>query len=252
MADILQSLFGQIVQKFKDMGDGTYAKVVATVSSNAGASADQVQGNVAAGTADAGNPVKIGGKYNATLPTYADGQRGDLQLSARGSARALMQVNGVSASDNFFNNSVGFVGNDASPTNGVLLMVGDYAFNGTGWDRVVKPNSAARLLSSAASTNGASIKASAGNVQKIVCNNTNAADRFLKLYNKASAPIVGTDTPILTLTLPASTKNIQIDMGATGQYFGTGIAYAITANAADADATAIAAGDITALNITYS
>jgi hypothetical protein len=43
----------------------------------------EVLGNVAAGVADTGNPVKMGGRYNATPPTLNDGQRGDAQLSAR-------------------------------------------------------------------------------------------------------------------------------------------------------------------------
>lgn len=41
-------------------------------------------GNVASGAADSGNPVKVGGVYNATAPTLADGQRGNLPLGARG------------------------------------------------------------------------------------------------------------------------------------------------------------------------
>jgi hypothetical protein len=40
-------------------------------------------GNVAAGAADSGNPIKAGGVYRVTSPTLADGQRGDLQLSSR-------------------------------------------------------------------------------------------------------------------------------------------------------------------------
>jgi hypothetical protein len=38
------------------------------------------QGAVASGSADNGNPVKVGGRYNSTLPTLTNGQRGDLQL----------------------------------------------------------------------------------------------------------------------------------------------------------------------------
>lgn len=37
-------------------------------------------GNVKSGSADAGNPIKVGGKYNATKPSLSDGNRGDLQL----------------------------------------------------------------------------------------------------------------------------------------------------------------------------
>lgn len=43
-----------------------------------------VVGNVAAGASDSGNPVKIGGVYNSTLPTLTNGQRGDVQLSSKG------------------------------------------------------------------------------------------------------------------------------------------------------------------------
>jgi hypothetical protein len=41
-------------------------------------------GNVASGAADSGNPLKVGGRYNSTLPTLTDGQRGDLQLNSKG------------------------------------------------------------------------------------------------------------------------------------------------------------------------
>jgi len=42
-------------------------------------------GNAASGASDAGNPVKVGGRYNVTPPTLSDGARGDAQLGARGS-----------------------------------------------------------------------------------------------------------------------------------------------------------------------
>jgi hypothetical protein len=45
-----------------------------------------VQGTVAAGTTDSGNPVKVGGRYSAAGVTLADGQRGDMQLDAAGRA----------------------------------------------------------------------------------------------------------------------------------------------------------------------
>lgn len=59
-------------------------------SGGAPASAEQVVGNVAAGAADSGNPVKVGGKYNATLPTLTDGNRGDLQLDVNAMARVAL------------------------------------------------------------------------------------------------------------------------------------------------------------------
>lgn len=41
-------------------------------------------GNIASGSSDSGNPLKIGGVFNTTQPTFTTGQRGDLQLTARG------------------------------------------------------------------------------------------------------------------------------------------------------------------------
>jgi len=41
-------------------------------------------GNVASGAADSGNPIKMGGVYNLTLPTLDSGDRGNLQLTASG------------------------------------------------------------------------------------------------------------------------------------------------------------------------
>jgi hypothetical protein len=55
-----------------------------SAQSGTGTSADQVQGNVAAAATDSGNPVKIGGIYQSTLPTLTNGQRGNVQVDRRG------------------------------------------------------------------------------------------------------------------------------------------------------------------------
>lgn len=46
-----------------------------------------VVGNVASGATDSGAPVKVGGVYNSTPPTFTNGQRGDMQLDAGGNLR---------------------------------------------------------------------------------------------------------------------------------------------------------------------
>lgn len=51
-----------------------------------------VSGTIAAGTTDSGAPVKVGGVYNTSLPTYTNGQRGDFQIDASG--RQLVQSSG--------------------------------------------------------------------------------------------------------------------------------------------------------------
>lgn len=102
---------------------------------------------------------------------------------------------------------------------------------------------------STASTNAVSMKASAGTLTDVVVTNTGASVAYLKLYNKASAPTVGTDIPVFTLPIPAGAP-ADLNFGPLGQRFSTGIAFAITAGASDADATAVAAGDIKAA-LTY-
>lgn len=96
---------------------------------------------------------------------------------------------------------------------------------------------------SAATTNPVSIKTSSGTVWSIVASNTNAAVRFLKMYNKASAPTVGTDVPVLTIPLPPGSVT-TVQGGSNGLRFITGIAFAITALAADLDTTVIGASEV--------
>lgn len=104
-----------------------------------------------------------------------------------------------------------------------------------------------RIVSAAASTNGTSALASNGTVTRVIGYNAAATARYLKFYNKASAPTVGTDTPALTVYLPASAAfAIDID-----HYFSTGIAYALTTGSADADTGALTAGDVLGLNVLY-
>lgn len=129
-------------------------------------------------------------------------------------------------------NLVGDVGNQARATTG----------------GIVAPF---RLLSSAATTNATLIKASAGRLFLIIGRNNVASIRYLKFYNKASAPTVGTDVPVLTIALDASSR-FEIDLNPYGQFFTTGIAFAITGAVADNDTTAIAAADILALNVWFA
>jgi hypothetical protein len=96
-----------------------------------------------------------------------------------------------------------------------------------------------------ASTNAQSVKASAGQVYVIDATNTNAAPRYLKLYNLATAPTVGTSTPVMTLMIPGNTAGAgRILSDAHGFAFGTGIASAITTGAADSDTGAVAANEV--------
>ena len=104
-------------------------------------------------------------------------------------------------------------------------------------------------LESAATTNATIVKASAGRITSLVLTSplVTASIRFFKLYNKASAPTVGTDVPVMTIpfaTVATNGGSVVINADTLGMYFSTGIAYAITGLSTTADTTAVAAGDV--------
>jgi hypothetical protein len=116
---------------------------------------------------------------------------------------------------------------------------------------VVGATNAARLPSAAASVNATLVRAGAGRVYQI--NGVNAASGatvvYIKLYDKATAPVVGTDVPVYTLACDGN-KPFQFDLG--GFQFALGIGYGLTTAAADNGTTALTAGDILGLNIAYA
>jgi hypothetical protein len=104
---------------------------------------------------------------------------------------------------------------------------------------------------SAASTNATVVKASAGQVFSVQCSNVNAAARYLKLYNKATSPTVGTDVPVKTLIIPGNTAGAGFVLNwDKGLAFSAGIAFALTTGVADADTGAVAASELT-VNVDY-
>lgn len=107
-----------------------------------------------------------------------------------------------------------------------------------------------KLPSALASTNATLLKASACRIARIRGYNAKAAVVFLKLFNKATAPVPGTDTPVLNFALKPSDV-FDINVEALGIYLATGAGYSLSAGAADNDATALVAGDILGMNIMY-
>jgi hypothetical protein len=96
-------------------------------------------------------------------------------------------------------------------------------------------------LNSAASTNAVSVKATAGNIYLVVLSNPTATPAYFKLYNKATAPTVGTDVPVITLLSPANSTNIY-DFAVLGVRFTLGVAIACTGAITVADTTSSVAG----------
>ena len=101
---------------------------------------------------------------------------------------------------------------------------------------------------SAASTNATSLKNSAGQVYGFAISNANASARYFKLYDKASAPTVGTDTPAMTIQVPGSGTVIRAFP--VGLAFANGIAWATTTGIANSDTGSVGANDLS-IDIDY-
>jgi len=85
---------------------------------------------------------------------------------------------------------------------------------------------------------------------------------YLKLYDQGTVPVVGTDTPKITIPFSAfaywngtaAVANPQpqfYSLSDIGVSFVNGIAYAITKGVADTDTTAIASADLVGINVFY-
>lgn len=136
-----------------------------------------------------------------------------------------------------------------SPGSGVVVLGAPLpaGTNNIGSISAVTPGGSAISVVSTASTNASSQKASAGNLFEISVSNPTATPAYVKLYNKASAPTVGTDVPVLTITAPATSATQQpsantLTFSQIGKRFPLGIAMAITAGPLAADTAVAVAG----------
>jgi hypothetical protein len=100
----------------------------------------------------------------------------------------------------------------------------------------------AAKVQSAASANNTNVKSTPGRVGGWALTNNNASARYVHFYDKATAPVAGTDTPKFTIMLPGSGGNNRADD--IGTAFTTGIGYSITTGASDTDSAAVGANEV--------
>jgi hypothetical protein len=97
-------------------------------------------------------------------------------------------------------------------------------------------------VAAAASTNATLLKASAARIYGYEFTNLTAATKFVKFFNKATAPVAGTDVPVFIVAIP---PNAYIEESLTVPVaMATGLGYTITNGVADTDTTAVAANDV--------
>lgn len=93
-------------------------------------------GNVASGSTDSGNPLKIGGVYNSSLSAATTGQRTNMQTDAYGNVRVQLTAVGASTGDTIGAAAGAFVTTSSSgASGGALLVTGTYVSDGTNWNR---------------------------------------------------------------------------------------------------------------------
>lgn len=104
------------------------------------------------------------------------------------------------------------------------------------------------FVNSAASTNGALIITGTSGLQAFYATNEGASPAYVKLYNKATAPTVGTDIPEMIIPIPAAVGGVpgvaSLPIGFSGFRFPLGLGIAITRNAVHTDVTAVGAGEV--------
>lgn len=103
------------------------------------------------------------------------------------------------------------------------------------------------ILNSAASTNEQLILTGTSGLYAFYATNTGASVAFVKLYNKATAP-VSTDVPAMIIPVPAAVSGVPgvatLPIGFNGFRFALGLGIRITGGVADNDTTAVAAGQV--------
>lgn len=193
------------------MADATWRKV-----SDGEAIAVVPTGSAASGATDSGNPIKVGGVNNTSLPTLTNGQRGDLQLDTNGRLITLPSATYLSTPPTLTNATSTSLQSD---TNGNLKITEDYSFSNI-------------------TTNTTTVvKSGAGYVSHFTVNNPGkftVAELVITVYDNTSAA----GTKIGTWTMPVVATAQSIPPQILNCKFGTGL-------------TVVTSGPTVAANITF-
>jgi len=216
-----------------------------------------VSGDVAAAATDSGNPVKIGGVYNTTQPSYTNGQRGNIQITAKGfllSTNVFAASNGGDAVSNALSGKAQDAGGSA-----VYTAIMPWVFNGSTWDRtrgdtngawtVMAPSAATSVATTTTSCTTACsslvAKASSGNLYGFQATAGTTAG-YVMAFNATSAPADGTVTPLKCYAVAASaTRDVKFEPPVS---FSTGITLVFSTGTdcftKTASATVFMSGDV--------
>jgi hypothetical protein len=224
----------------------------------------------------------VGGEFNTTPTTITSGNSSPFQLDANGNLlvniKAGAAAGGTSAT---FGNPFPSAGTPAggsdgtnfqplrltqwgtAPTGQLALAVNANVLNATAPGRtlnastaspVVQPSApntatgtAFPVFSTGATTAGVPIKSAATTLFGCQLGNTGTTVAFVKIYNKATAAVVGTDTPVKTLIVPgpaAGGGGSNPTFGPGGIALSNGFSIGITGGIANTDTTAVTLNNV--------
>lgn len=104
-------------------------------------------------------------------------------------------------------------------------------------------------LVTGASTNINSLSAVPAGLDSL--NGWSTVTAYLKIFDKASAPVLGTDVPTMTVMLPAN-QLVRVDFGVETCAMRLGLQIAVTLNPADNDTTVLAAANTSGVDIFFT
>lgn len=170
-----------------------------------------VQGAVAGGIADSGNPVPTGSIYNTSAPTYANGQRTQDQSDSAGNKKVYNS--GLAAGEDLTNNVEGVTQK--------YVIASTYAYS---WDVA---------FGTAATHNS---KGTAALLESVHVTNVSNAILYFQIYNSTGStsgtPAFSWPVPAGTATSPSVLILDQTYFG-NGAYLGTGLTWACSTTQAN-------------------
>lgn len=122
-----------------------------------------------------------------------------------------------------------------------IPAVQTHAVTGSGNFTILPAAGTKFSLNGAASTNQTLVSTGVKNLFEIYVFNPTAAKIYFKLYDKATAPVAGTDIPLVVIPVEINT-GVSINFGTLGKRFTLGLGYAITAGPLTTDNAAVAIG----------
>lgn len=183
--------------------------------------------------ADSSYPVHLGESTRIDSRTAPDGDHRPVVVVGDATATNTLAVDSSGRPTVLVSGTV--------PVSGTVTVNGSLTSAGTVTNTPTAGGGTGINFVTTASTNVLVQKASIGNLTEMSAYNFTASPIYIKIFNKATAPVLGTDSPNVVIPVLAGAAFFT-EFGAAGKKFSAGISVAVTANAALLDNTAVAAG----------